>query len=103
MRTHGADIGNFELSNCQQENYELKARVRLLEEQLAIANAVAQSDELAIVNRHREEVRQVNDQFVKKPMEIPNQYPSSNQNFIGESVQTTLGFPHSLQVLNAIE
>ena len=72
----------FELSNCQQENYELKARVRVLEEQLAIANAVAQSDELAIVNRHREEVRQVNDQFVKKPMEIPNQYPSSNQNFI---------------------
>ena len=46
----------FELSNCQQENYELKARVRVLEEQLAIANAVAQNDELAIVTRHREEV-----------------------------------------------
>ena len=46
----------FELSNCQQENFELKARVRVLEEQLAIANAVAQNDELAIVTRHREEV-----------------------------------------------
>ena len=46
----------FELSNCQQENFELKARVRLLEEQLAIANAVASNDELPIVTRHREEV-----------------------------------------------
>ena len=46
----------FELSNCQQENFELKARVRLLEEQLAVANAVANNDELAIVTRHREEV-----------------------------------------------
>ena len=46
----------FELSNCQQENFELKARVKLLEEQLAFANAVANNDELAIVTRHREEV-----------------------------------------------
>ena len=48
----------FELSNCQQENFELKARVRLLEEQLACANAAVNinSDELAIVARHREEV-----------------------------------------------
>jgi hypothetical protein len=45
-----------ELSICQQENFELKARVRLLEEQLAMANAVANNDELAIVARHREEV-----------------------------------------------
>ena len=47
----------YELSNCQQENFELKARVRLLEEQLAVATAAPNNDELAIVARHREEVR----------------------------------------------
>lgn len=72
-----------ELSICQQENFELKARVRLLEEQLAMANAVANNDELAIVARHREEVRLVNDQFVKKSLEVTaNQYNLLSQDFI---------------------
>ena len=48
----------FELSNCQQEIFELKARIRILEEQLAVATAAAANDELAIVARHREEVNQ---------------------------------------------
>ena len=48
----------FELSNCQQENFELKARIRILEEQLAALTAAAANDELAIVARHREEVTQ---------------------------------------------
>ena len=48
----------FELSNCQQENFELKARIRILEEQVAALTAAAANDELAIVARHREEVTQ---------------------------------------------
>ena len=48
----------FELSNCQQENFELKARIRILEEQLAALTAAAANDELAIVARHREEETQ---------------------------------------------
>ena len=60
----------FELSNCQQENFELKARVRLLEEQLAVATAVATNDELAIVTRHREEVRKSIKETIKHVIDI---------------------------------